>query len=106
MASIVQQVVGKPTQPGVVNHVSSVLDIAFAHDCTASMSSYIDTARRNIRNIVEKIVSSEKSDVQLALVDYRDHPQQENTFVTRPHDFSTSVSTMRKRLEGEITLRL
>jgi hypothetical protein len=45
-------------------------------DCTGSMGSYIESARQNIRSIVEEIVTSEKSDIRLALVEYRDHPPQ------------------------------
>lgn len=45
-------------------------------DCTGSMGSYIASATENIRSIVEEIVVSEKSDVHLALVEYRDHPPQ------------------------------
>jgi len=45
-------------------------------DCTGSMSSYIASATQNIHSIVEAIVTSEKSDVRLALVEYRDHPPQ------------------------------
>lgn len=45
-------------------------------DCTGSMDSYIESATQNIRSIVEEIVTSEKSDVHLALVEYRDHPPQ------------------------------
>lgn len=40
------------------------------------MGSYIESARENILNIVEQIVTSEKSDIHLALVEYRDHPPQ------------------------------
>jgi len=45
-------------------------------DCTGSMGSYIASATQNIRSIVEEIVTSEKSDIHLALVEYRDHPPQ------------------------------
>lgn len=51
-------------------------DLAFAMDCTGSMASYIESAKNNIRAIVEEIVRSEKSDIRLALVEYRDHPPQ------------------------------
>jgi hypothetical protein len=64
------------------------------------MSSYINTARSNIRKIVEDIVSAEKSDVRLALVEYRDHPPQETTYVTQVHDFTGSVGTMKKWLDA------
>jgi hypothetical protein len=52
------------------------LDLVFVMDCTGSMGSYISSATQNIRSIVEEIVVSEKSDVRLALVEYRDHPPQ------------------------------
>jgi hypothetical protein len=45
-------------------------------DCTGSMGSYIASATNSIRSIVEEIVISEKSDIRLALVEYRDHPPQ------------------------------
>ncbi|XP_033727802.1 LOW QUALITY PROTEIN: uncharacterized protein LOC117317113 [Pecten maximus] len=89
-----------PSQPSLAKHDCAVLDLAFAMDCTGSMGSYIDTARTNIRTIVKQIVSSEKSDVHLALVEYRDHPPQDHSFVTRPHDFTASVSTMKSWLNG------
>ena len=63
------------------------------------MSSYIDTARENIQKIVETIVATEKIDIYLALVEYRDHPPQETSFVTRPHDFTSKVGEMKSWLQ-------
>ena len=40
------------------------------------MSPYITSALENIRSIVEEIVVSEKSNICLALIEYRDHPPQ------------------------------
>ena len=48
---------------------------------------------------MEEIVALEKSDIQLALVEYRDHPPQEDTFVTRSHNFTASIKEMKKWLE-------
>ncbi|KAK2146229.1 hypothetical protein LSH36_623g01083 [Paralvinella palmiformis] len=79
---------------------SEFLDLAFAMDCTGSMGSYIRNATQNIRKIVEDIISAEKADVRLALVEFRDHPPQDQSFVTRVHDFTSSVSQMRKWLDG------
>jgi hypothetical protein len=42
----------------------------------------------------------EKSDVRLALVEYRDHPPQDSTFVVREHDFTESIKEMKKWLES------
>lgn len=59
-----------------LNDFSLCLDLVFVMDCTGSMGSYITSATSNIRSIVEEIVVSEKSDIRLALVEYRDHPPQ------------------------------
>lgn len=48
------------------------------------MGSYIESATQNIRSIVEEIVTSEKSDIHLALVEYRDHPPQVRLFFLPP----------------------
>lgn len=87
-------------RPALAKHDSTILDLAFAMDCTGSMGSYIKTAQQNIRDIVETIVASEKSNVNLALVEYRDHPPQDSTFVTRAHDFTSSVSQMKSWLDS------
>lgn len=67
------------------------LDLAFIMDCTGSMGSYIDTARRHIKEIVDEIVSSSNSDVRVALVEYRDHQPQDSTFVTKSYDFNSNI---------------
>lgn len=55
-----------------------MIDLVFAMDCTGSMGSYIHSATKNIRLIVEQIVKNEQSDIRLALIEYRDHPPQVN----------------------------
>ncbi|XP_045181815.2 uncharacterized protein LOC123540666 [Mercenaria mercenaria] len=75
--------------------MANVLDLAFAMDCTGSMGSYITEARNNIEAIVTEVVESEKCQVRLALVEYRDHPPQDKTFITRKHDFTDSADTMK-----------
>lgn len=91
---------GPPTQPPLARHDSRILDLAFAMDTTGSMSSYIRSARDNVRHIVEELVATEVSDVRVALVEYRDHPPQESTFVTRVNDFSNRIADMRRWLEN------
>ncbi|CAC5367256.1 unnamed protein product [Mytilus coruscus] len=74
------------------------LDLAFLMDTTGSMTSYINSAKQNIREIVEEIVATSKSDVRLALIEYRDHSPEDKTFVTRKNDFTSSVSIMKSWL--------
>lgn len=75
------------------------LDIAFIVDCTLSMGPYIENVRNSIREIVEEIKQGETIDTRLALVEYRDHAPQDETFVTQTHDFTSSVDEMKQWLD-------
>lgn len=74
---------------------AKMLDLAFAMDCTGSMDSYISEAKDNIEKIVTEVVASEKCDVRLALVEYRDHPPEDLSFITKKHDFTDSSRIMK-----------
>jgi len=76
------------------------LDLAFIMDTTGSMSSYIETARRNIHRVVDELSQSQRQSIRFALVEYRDHPPQDRTYVVRKHDFTSSVSTMKSWLDA------
>ncbi|KAH3859160.1 uncharacterized protein LOC127871799 [Dreissena polymorpha] len=88
------------SKPPLKKHDIKSLDLAFVMDATGSMGSYIESAKNNIRKIVEEIVASEKGDVRLALVNYRDHPPQDTSYVTQVHDFTSSPGTMKGWLES------
>lgn len=83
----------RPTK--IAKKGDAMLDLAFAMDCTASMDPYIIEARDNIIQIVNEIVESENCDVRLALVEYRDHPPADDSFITKKHDFTDSAGTMK-----------
>ncbi|XP_070579985.1 uncharacterized protein [Ptychodera flava] len=85
-------------QPLLKHHDASVLDLAFVIDCTSSMGSYINEAKKNIQSIVEEIVAKEMSDIHLALVEYRDHPPEDRTFVTNVMDFTPSMLEMQTKM--------
>lgn len=69
-------------------------------DSTGSMGSYIASATQHIRSIVEKIVASEKSDVRLALIEYRDHPPQVNRIILFIL-FDTSVTVRKTKVSDD-----
>lgn len=75
-------------------HDSQKVDLVFVIDCTASMGSYINQVQSNVSRISEKI-SRTAFDVHLALVEYRDHPPEDSSFVTNVHDFTSSVEEMK-----------
>ena len=77
---------------------NKMLDLAFIMDTTGSMGSYIESARNNIRNLVDEIAVNSNTDLRVALIEYRDHPPQDKTFVTRTNDFTSSVNEMKNWL--------
>merc|ERR1719456_1739614 len=84
----------EPEEKKPVPPVDRQLDLCFLCDATGSMGQYIYSAQKNICSIVEKVVSSEQTDVRFALVSYRDHPPQDSTYVTKVFDFTTDVGVM------------
>lgn len=80
-------------------HDQQKVDLVFIVDCTGSMGPYIKQAQENIQKIAET-VSRTAFSVRLALVEYRDHPPQDTTFVTRVHDFTFFVNEMKTWVDG------
>ena len=49
---------------------------------------------------MEQITAQEKTRVRFALVEYRDHPPQDDSFAVRVHPFTESISAARKAVNG------
>eukprot|EP01006_Ploeotia_vitrea_P024584 TRINITY_DN57415_c0_g1_i2.p1 TRINITY_DN57415_c0_g1~~TRINITY_DN57415_c0_g1_i2.p1 ORF type:complete len:364 (-),score=40.75 TRINITY_DN57415_c0_g1_i2:191-1282(-) len=88
-----------PNGSGMSQDTSVELDIVFACDTTASMGSYIHQAQRSIKQIASDIRQKCKASLRFALVEYRDHPPQDSTFVTRIHKFTNSLATMQSYVD-------
>jgi hypothetical protein len=76
------------------------VDVAFVVDTTGSMGPFIDAARQQIRTIAEEVAAKGDLDFRFAVVEYRDHPPQEPSFVERPYPFSDGddLQTVLERL--------
>jgi len=62
------------------------LDVLFLQDFTGSQQPYIDTARAEIRNICVTLMQQgnfAQGDLRFGVVAFRDHPPQDNSFVTK-----------------------
>merc|ERR1719473_1475142 len=86
------------TPDKVPNNGMPQLDLVFTMDCTGSMGEYIHAAKKNIEAIVERLVQSEGYDLRFALVAYRDHPPQDQTFVTKTFGFTSELTIMQRDL--------
>ena len=80
--------------PWAARHDRHKVDLAFIVDCTGSMGPYIRQAQKHIRSIAETVART-AFNVKLALVEYRDHPPQDQSFITKVHDFTSSVNEMK-----------
>lgn len=95
---------GVATAPASVEGVGAgptdiELDLVFIVDCTGSMSSYITEAQANIKSIVDTIMTSERANVKFALVSYRDHPPQEDTYITKVFEFTGDMKEMKSAVD-------
>lgn len=76
------------------------VDLAFVVDTTGSMGPFIEQAREQMTATLDALAEDAEiaPDLQVAVVEYRDHPPQEETFVFRAHAFTGS----RKRVQSTI----
>jgi len=61
-------------------------DVVFLQDTTGSQGRYIQSARKAIRDICDKISASghiSKDLIRFGLIAFRDHPPQEQTYVEK-----------------------
>jgi len=80
-------------------------DFVFVQDTTGSQGPYINSARKAIQNICDKIRASaelSRESVRFGLIAFRDHPPQEYSYVTKSFGFTSDVQVMQKNLSGLI----
>ena len=68
---------------------SPLIPFSTQQDNTGSMSPYIFEVQKNINNIIQQIVKSEKANVRFGLVHYRDH----KVFTSLPFLIHSSFSS-------------
>ncbi|KAG2744879.1 hypothetical protein P692DRAFT_20877448 [Suillus brevipes Sb2] len=82
---------------------SAPLDIMFLQDATGSQQPYIDTARNEISQICNTLISGGRfapQDLRFGLIAFRDHPPQDQSFVTQQFPFTTDFGVVSSNLAG------
>ncbi len=75
------------------------MDVAFVVDTTGSMRDDIGAVKDNLFKIVKEVTSHTKGlTIRFGIVSYRDHPPQDDTYVTRVFDFSGDVHKVHKEI--------
>jgi hypothetical protein len=78
-----------------LNHV----DLCFVVDTTGSMGPFIEEAKRRLADLLGTLTSEQGLDLQVGLVEYRDHPPQDHSFVTRAQPLSTDWKQIRRGID-------
>jgi hypothetical protein len=74
------------------------LDLAFVVDTTGSMGPFIDAARAHMVALLGRMTADAQTpiDLHVAVVEYRDHPPQDMSFVTREHGFTSELAAVQQ----------
>lgn len=68
----------------VTDRIPGQLDLVFLVDATGSMGPYIDEVQRHLTSMIEALRASPLcKSLRVAVVSYRDHPPEEQTYVTQ-----------------------
>lgn len=74
------------------------VDLCFAIDTTGSMGSFIQAAKQQLLDVLSLLSADNNIDLQIGLVEYRDHPPQDNSFVTRVYPLTSNRKQMQKSI--------
>lgn len=69
----------------------NLVDLAFVVDTTGSMGSLIATAQKNMIKMIDSLSKESNVKMRFGLVEYRDHPPQDATFVSKCHGFTANI---------------
>ncbi|TIA79814.1 hypothetical protein E3P92_03075 [Wallemia ichthyophaga] len=87
-----------------VNDTSTSIDLLFIMDSTGSMGSYLDNATKNVIDICQSIIHSQKligeSALRLGLISYRDSKPQDYTYEFKNFGFTHDYDEMRENLKS------
>jgi hypothetical protein len=74
------------------------LDVAFIVDTTGSMGPFINAAREHMVAMIRRLTRDSQAPIDLcvAVVEYRDHPPQDNSFVTREYGFTNELAAVQQ----------
>ena len=79
-----------------LNHV----DLCFVIDTTGSMGPFIQAAQQQLLNTMNRLRVESDVDLQVGLVEFRDHPPQDRSFVTRAYPLTADFKKMQKVING------
>ena len=79
-----------------VSQLLARADLCFVIDTTGSMGPFIEAAKRQLLKTIEALGAERSVDLQIGLVEYRDHPPQDKSFVTTINPLTPDLARMQK----------
>jgi von Willebrand factor type A domain len=76
------------------------VDLCFVVDTTGSMGPFIEAAKRELLAAIDRLRADNALDLQVGLVEFRDHPPQDSSFVTRVYPLTGDLRTMQAAING------
>ena len=79
----------------------SQMDLAFVVDTTSSMEPFIDVARAHMTAMLRALTEDASIPISLhvGVVEYRDHPPEESSFVFRVHRLSRNMRRVQRTID-------
>ena len=81
----------------MLNQLNNV-DICFVVDTTGSMGSFIAAAKKQLLKTISSLSNHSNINLQVGLVEYRDHPPQDKSFITRIYPLTDNFGKMQKNI--------
>lgn len=75
------------------------VDICFVIDTTGSMGSVIDAAKRELIKTIFTLSKESNINIKFGMVEYRDHPPQETSFITHVYPLTDSLNSMQEHIK-------
>ncbi len=72
------------------------VDLCFVIDTTGSMGSFIQAAKQQLLDTIQLLSADSDIDLQVGLVEYRDYPPQDTSFVTRVYPLTANLKQVQK----------
>jgi VWA domain-containing protein len=72
------------------------VDLCFTVDTTGSMGPFIQAAKQHLLETIRTLRADQGIDLQAGLVEYRDHPPQDRSFVTRLYPLTADLEEMQR----------
>src|SRR5262245_46340077 len=86
----------KSAQPARGDALLRNVDVCYVIDSTGSMQPFIAAAQQQLIDTMQRLSKNSFISLRIGLVEYRDHPPQDQSFVTRVNQLTGELDKMRK----------